>query len=207
MSFLRRYIEWTLGTLLYRRRGYDHDLFHKGQAFNNFPKPTFDVSSPDCGPAGAKLGLEYSQLGSGKVPQLTWPASGPEVKEYVIISEDPDAPLGHSNVHGIYCFVPATKTSFGPADLELSGEEQNGVKQLRSGYRWGKNRRNIVYIAPRPPLGHGPHRYFFEVVALSEPLGPEKLSAVPTKQEVSELIVGKVCGWGMWTATFEQEWS
>jgi phosphatidylethanolamine-binding protein (PEBP) family uncharacterized protein len=200
MSFISRYIEWALGTLLFRRRGYDHDLFHKGLAFEQFPNATFEVSSPDCGATGAELGIEYSQLGARKVPQLTWPAGGPEVKEYVIVSEDPDAPLGHSNVHGIYCLIPGSTTSFGPADLELSGDK------LSSGYRWGKNRRNIVYIAPRPPLGHGPHRYFFEVIALSEPLSAEKLSAVPTKQELSELIVGKVCGWGLWTATFEHKW-
>ena len=117
MPFLS-YVEWALGSLLYRRRGYDHDLFYKGPAFDKFPKPTFDVTSPDCGATGAKLGIKYSQLGSGKVPQLTWPASGPEVKEYVIVSEDPDAPLGYSNVHGIYTLVRQISSSRGKRKME-----------------------------------------------------------------------------------------
>lgn len=207
MSFILRPLEWTIAKLLYHRRGYDHDLFYKGPAFKSLAEPTFEVTSPDCGPTGAKVGVDYSQFGAGKVPQLTWPACAPEVKEFLIVSEDPDAPLGHSNVHGIYCFVPAGKTSFGPKDLELAGDDQNGMKQLTSGYRVGKNRRDVVYIAPRPPLGHGPHRYFFQIVALNEALNPEKLSAVPTKEELSRLVTGKVSGWGLWQATFEQEWS
>ncbi|KAH8804398.1 phosphatidylethanolamine-binding protein [Xylogone sp. PMI_703] len=207
MWFILRCLEWTLAKLLYRRRGYDHDLFYKGLAFEKFPKPTFDVISPDCGPTGAKLGVEYSQWGSGKVPRLTWPAGGPEVKEYIIVIEDPDAPMGHSNVHGIYCCVPGDKTSFGPEDLELLSEDKNGLKRISSGYLVGKNRRNIVYIAPRPPLGHGPHRYFFEVISLSQSLDSQKLSAVPTKQELSDAVIGMVCGWGLWIATFEQKWS
>jgi len=207
MWFILRCLEWTLAKLLYRRRGYDRDLFYKGLAFEKFPNPTFEVTSPDCGPTGAKLAVDYSQWGSHRVPRLTWPAGGPEVSEYLIISEDPDAPMGHSNVHGIYCLVPSKTTSFGPQDLELVGEGKNGANQIQSGYRVGKNRRNTVYIAPRPPLGHGPHRYYFEIIALRQPLDPEKLSQVPTKEELLDLVIGNVCGWGVWIAKFEQSWS
>ena len=94
-------------------------------------------------------------------------------------------------------------TTFGPSDLLFKEE---GPLILKSGYRVGKNRRSMVYIPPRPPLGHGPHRYFFELVALRERLHPESISPVPTKEELAEAIVGKVHSWGLWTATYESKW-
>lgn len=207
MSTLLKLLEYSLGRLLYRRRGYDEQLFYKSAAFLKHPNPTLSLSSPDCGETGAVLTTEYSKFGSGRIPQLTWSSDevAPSVKEFLILCEDPDAPMGHPNVHGIYCFIPPTVISFGPKDLDLI-EEVDGVKKIASGYRVGKNRRNVVYIAPRPPLGHGPHRYLFELVALNEKLDPNQISKVPDKAEIEKAIVGKVAGWGLWEATYESTW-
>nr|A0A348HAX7.1 RecName: Full=Phomoidride biosynthesis cluster protein B [fungal sp. ATCC 74256]BBG28499.1 putative hypothetical protein [fungal sp. ATCC 74256] len=205
MSAILKLLEYCLGRLFYRRRGYDAQLFYKSAAFAKHSSPTIPITSPDCGKTGAILTTEYSKFGSGKIPQFTWPAAAPDVKEFLMLCEDPDAPMGHPNVHGIYCFIPPTVTSFGPTDLELI-KEVDGVKVLESGYRVGKNRRNVVYIAPRPPLGHGPHRYLFELVALSEKLDPEGISKVPDKGEIEKAIEGKVASWGLWEATYESTW-
>ncbi|KAF2640627.1 hypothetical protein P280DRAFT_323078 [Massarina eburnea CBS 473.64] len=62
---------------------------------------------------------------------------------------------------------------------------------------------NVVYIPARPPRGHGPHRYYFELVALDEKLSRGKLGAVPSKKEVVEAIEGKVVGWELWVGTYE----
>ncbi|KAF2243491.1 PEBP-like protein [Trematosphaeria pertusa] len=194
--WLLKLLEYCLGRLLFQRRGYDADCLFNTHAFRNHPKPTISISSPDCGASGAQLSSEYSKFGSGRIPSLTWPRAAPNVKEYLLLSEDPDAPLGHANVHGIYCFIPPTVTSLSPSDLELVKEE-GGVKVIRSGCTVGKNRRNAVYIPPRPPLGHGPHRYFYELVALNEKLDPATMSKVPTKEEVAKAIEGKVVEWGM----------
>lgn len=120
--------------------------------------------------------------------------------------KDPDAPLGHSNVHSIYAFILAQVALFGPEDIELLGEV-DGVSRIASGYRVGKNRRDVVYVAPRPPLGHGPHRYVFEFVAQREKLDPDAISAVPGEKEIEEAIAGKIVGWGLWEATYENVWS
>lgn len=203
--WLLKVIEYCLGRLLYRRRAYDAQCLFNTKAFREHAKPSIPISSPDCGASGAKLSREYSKLGSGRIPTLTWPPPAPDVEEYLLLTEDPDAPLGHPNVHGIYCFIPPTTFSLYPSDLELLKEE-NGQQIIKSGWRVGKNRRNVVYIPPRPPLGHGPHRYYFELVALSEKLDPEKISKVPTKEEVVKAIDGKIVGWGLWEATYENEW-
>lgn len=198
-------IEFCLGRLLYRLRGYDAQLFTKSPAFVQHPHPTIPITSPGCGSTCAKLKHEYSKFGGGRFPNLEWEKAGPNVKEYLLLTEDPDAPLRKPNVHGIYCFIPPHVTSITNEDLEVVAEN-DGVKHIRAGYRVGKNRRDLVYIAPRPPLGHGPHRYLFELVALSQRLDPESIGEVPTKKEVEDAIVGKVVGWGTWQATYEQEW-
>lgn len=204
MSFLK-VLEYCIGRLLYRLRGYDQLCFFKSRAFAQHTKPSITITSTDCGRSGAKLSNEYSKFGSGRFPALTWESLGPTVKEYLILTEDPDAPLRKPNVHGIYLFIPPTVTSITNEDLELVNDV-DGVKTIKTGYRVGKNRRDVVYIPPRPPLGHGAHRYFFEVVALSEGLDPRLISKMPTKQELEEAIVGKVAGWGLWEATYEQKW-
>lgn len=123
----------------------------------------------------------------------------------MLLAEDPVAPLRKPNVHGIYQGIPAHVTSVTNEDLGVVAEA-DGVKQIRAGYRVGMNRRNVVYIAPRPPLGHGSHRYIFQLVALNQRIDPETLSKVPTKREVEEAVIGKVVAWGMWQATYAQKW-
>lgn len=60
-----------------------------------------------------------------------------------------------------------------------------------------------MYIPARPPRGHGPHRYFFVLVSLSEKLDLERLVKVPTKQEVVAEIEGEVAEWGVWEGKYE----
>ncbi|KAF2660399.1 PEBP-like protein, partial [Lophiostoma macrostomum CBS 122681] len=201
---LLKFIEWSLGKLLFRSRGYDNQCFFKSRAFKLHPTPLIEIESPDCGKTGAVLSKEYSKVGLGRFPELSWPPASPDVKEFLLIAEDPDSPFG-ANVHGIYCFISPTVTTFGPSDLLLA-EEGGPSKILKSGYRVGKNRRSVVYIPPRPPIGHGPHRYFFELIALREQLDPNKISSVPTKEELAEAVVGKVHSWGLWSATYESKW-
>lgn len=204
MSFLK-VLEYCIGRLLYRLRGYDNLCFFNSRAFAQHAKPSMTITSTDCGTSGARLSNEYSKFGAGRFPTLTWEPLGPNVKEYLILTEDPDAPLRKPNVHGIYLCIPPTVTSITNDDLKITGEV-DGVKTIQAGYRVGKNRRDVVYIPPRPPLGHGPHRYFFEIVALNERLDSRLISKVPTKKELEEVIAGKVVGWGLWEATYEHKW-
>jgi phosphatidylethanolamine-binding protein (PEBP) family uncharacterized protein len=204
MAFLQ-YVEYTIGTLLYRLRGYDAGVFHKSRAFSSHPTPTIPMTSPDCGASGAKLSDEYSKFGASRFPTLEWEKAGPEVKEWLLLVEDPDAPLRKPNVHGIYLFIPPHVTSITNEDLELANPNSSAL-EIKAGYRVGKNRRDVVYIPPRPPLGHGMHRYMFQLAGLSEKLKRDSVSAVPTKEEVESVIVGKVVGWGMWEATYEAHW-
>lgn len=55
-------------------------------------------------------------------------------------------------------------------------------------------------------MGHGPHRYFYQLVALKEAVDVEKLGGKVTKDGLGAAIVGKVAGWGQWIGVYERKW-
>lgn len=196
------YIEVCLAYLVYRLRGHDARLFIKGPSFKDHPTPTIDINSPSCGPSGSVFTTEYIQLGADLFPSLEWQRPKADVKEYALIVEDADLPIpgfvAQKLYHGLYDRIPGTRTSisaqdFGPGNAELSTDDFRCIKNLR-----GK-----AYIGPKPVLGHGSHRYFYQLVALDEPL--ELKSEQPTKAKVAEACVGKVVGWGVWEGSLERK--
>ena len=135
---------------------------------------------------------------------MKWTLPSPEVKQYLLIVEDPDAPFKEPGTHGLYYAIPATVTGISNADFEVVDAEAVQTK-LKGPLKLGKNRRGTVYTGARPLLGHGPHRYFFELIALKEEVNEKGLSAVPTKEELAKAINGKVVGWGLWVGIYENE--
>jgi phosphatidylethanolamine-binding protein (PEBP) family uncharacterized protein len=77
---------------------------------------------------------------------------------------------------------------------------------MKGGFHYGRSRNGMPYIPPRPLMNHGPHRYFFMVIALKEPLDSKLLTAETTREQVAEAIKGKVLGWGMWVGVAERKW-
>lgn len=97
------YIEVGLSWLLSSSKAHDAKGFIKLPVFAGHPQATFTVNSPDCGAEGSTMGPEYMFGGEGKFPELDWSdavASMPEVKEWLLVSEDPDAPLPTPICHG-----------------------------------------------------------------------------------------------------------
>ncbi|KAL2008419.1 hypothetical protein VTN00DRAFT_6613 [Thermoascus crustaceus] len=211
MTRLLSLIEHSLSYILYSSRGYDANLFIKGPAFAQFPSPTLTVDSPDVGPSGSMLRTEHTAFGSRTFPTLQWEWTKPEppiVKEYLLIVEDPDSPLSRTpGNHGIFYKIPAEKSSISNKDLQVndantdSSEKKDDI--LRGGFKYGHNHRGSVYIAPRPLRGHGPHRYWFEVIALNAAVDLDDLSPVATREELARDIEGKVAGWGTWVGVYE----
>ncbi|KAJ6028695.1 hypothetical protein N7540_004271 [Penicillium herquei] len=199
---MSKYLEYGLSKLFYNAKGRDAGLFSKNAAFADFPKPTIELECPEVGPSGSQLHKDHSADGAGRFPTLSWSAASPETKQFLLVSEDPDAPLPKPIIHGIYMGIPPTVTGVSEEDFAQTTEA--GV--LKSGFRYGKNRRGTVYIPCKPLLGHGPHRYFYTIVALGEPIDITKLSEFPTIQEVASEIEGKVIGWGQWIGVYEREW-
>ena len=193
-------IERSVAWLLQNRRGHDAGLIHKSAPFSKLLDSTI-VLECNLGPSGSNIPPEYSFFQQGLFPTLQWPAQDGAV-EYLLVVEDPDAPLENPVVHGLYYGIPATTTQLTNKDFEVVGDEP--AFTLRGDFKYGLNRRKSVYIAPRGLLGHGPHRYFYQLVALREKLDRSKLSTPASKEEIIQQIEGNVISWGVWQGIWER---
>lgn len=197
------YVERILSFALSGRRGHDAGLISKTSPFKAHPEPTLALECPDIGESGSKIPREYSFFEAGHFPTLKWPKAEPlGIKEWLLIVEDPDAPLAEPVTHGIYYSIAPSRTGVSYEDFEE--EKDRGNFNLKGGFKYGMNRRKTVYIPPRGMLGHGPHRYFFELVGLSEPVDTAGLSSPATKEEIVSRIDGKVVAWGQWIGMWER---
>jgi hypothetical protein len=213
MSSLLPFFERIAGRLLYSVRGHDAKLFTKTGAFAAHPRPTIPMSSPDYGQApallaSAALRAEHSHDGGNGFPALAWTVPDElqrEVDSWLVVVEDPDAPLPTPVVHGIYYGLGALKTTLDQRDLERLGQLDPNAA---AGFRYGRNRPKTVWAGPRPVLGHGPHRYFFQLVAVRgvdwDGEGVKAEAGAMTREKLVAIIQGKVLGWGAWIGTFER---
>ncbi|KAL4800276.1 phosphatidylethanolamine-binding protein [Aspergillus venezuelensis] len=177
-------------------------LFTSSPAFNDHPFPTIAVECPELGASGTYIDNDHTSEGAGLIPALSWPAPTDDTVEYVLISEDPDAPIPESIIHGIYFRISRDKTGVQHPDFRINKKSWEPY-MLRGGFKYGKNRQDTVYVPPTPYFGDGPHRYFFELIALNDSIDTDRMSSPATVQEIKREITGKVAGWGEWVGVFE----
>ncbi|KAI9708949.1 MAG: hypothetical protein M1820_003643 [Bogoriella megaspora] len=186
MPTLAQRAENFLAQLLSSQRGRDRKLFLKSAVFAGHPDPNILVISPELGESGAAMTIDHSPFGANACPELSWTvqeSSQPPV-EYVVVVEDPDAPLPSLVVHGIYYSIPSTKRTLTRADLQL---DDDSAATTKGGFRYGLNRMKSV-------------------VALNDKIqGKDAGSPKMTKEELQERVAGKIVGWGEWIGTFERK--
>ncbi|KAF2452364.1 phosphatidylethanolamine-binding protein [Lineolata rhizophorae] len=199
------YVERALSWAFANAKARDAKLFTKGPAFADHPKPTIHITSPECGDSPAELSAKHSAVGDGLFPDLRWTHPDGPLAEYLLICEDADVPLPAPVNHGAFIGIAPSTTSVSSADVEPLNDPQKPFA-LRGGFWYGKTLRSVPYVPPRPLLGHGPHRYFYELIALSEPLGlrPDPNNPV-TRDMLAEAIKGKVSAWGEWIGSYERK--
>jgi hypothetical protein len=95
-------------------------------------------------------------------PPLRW-TNVPDVKSWALVVEDPDAPREHPFLHWMMWNI-AGETNWIPqgiGNVATPITPQRGIqgKNDMGGYGW---------FGPRPPVGHGVHRYYFQMFALSD---------------------------------------
>ncbi|PWY75092.1 PEBP-like protein [Aspergillus heteromorphus CBS 117.55] len=190
----------------YHQANQSSKLFTNRPAFLDHPYPTIPITCTELGPFGAYLDADHTQDGAGYFPALSWPSPSPETQEYLLVSEDPDAPYPESVIHGIYYGIPRVFTGLQHLDFEVDEESfREGGNLLRGGFWFGMNRRGTVYLPPAGERVKGLHRYFFELVALNESigLGGEEMGELPTVEEIEGKVEGKVAAWGAWMGVTE----
>ncbi|HMA68388.1 MAG TPA: YbhB/YbcL family Raf kinase inhibitor-like protein [Candidatus Mcinerneyibacterium sp.] len=128
---------------------------------------------------GQFIPQKYTCDGEDISPQLKWSNFPKETKSFVLICDDPDAPMGTWD-HWILFNIPANITS-----LEKNFDiKNNNIDKLKAGRNdFGKKN----YGGPCPP--DGTHRYFFRIFALNKFIDLEE---GVSKKEVLNAIDGHV---------------
>lgn len=121
---------------------------------------------------GGLIPQKFTCDGQDTSPELSWNDVPPNTAAFVLIVDDPDAPMGTWD-HWILYNIPA--------DVLMLPE---GIKTLPEGTLEGLNSASKRgYMGPCPP--DKIHRYFFKLYALDAPLN---LSPGAAKKTVEEAI-------------------
>jgi Raf kinase inhibitor-like YbhB/YbcL family protein len=102
---------------------------------------------------------KHTGEGEDVSPELVWNNVPDNTKGFAVICHDPDAPLitpggTYGFVHWVLYNIPGSVNSL-----------EEGTEQFTA----GKNDfGNTGYGGPMPPNGHGTHRYYFWILALTE---------------------------------------
>ena len=141
---------------------------------------------------GQVIPEKYTGDGTDVSPPLQWGNAPEGTKAYVLISDDPDAPVG-TWVHWVVYDIPA--------DVTTIDEGLPTVETILGGAKQGMNDFNALgYGGPAPPPGPA-HRYFFKLYALSAPTG---LGPGASKEDVLSAIDGKILGEAELVGTYQR---
>lgn len=105
---------------------------------------------------GETIPQRHVRQGENLSPPLAWSNVPPGTKQFALVADDPDAPVGNW-VHWVVYNIPADVRSI------TAGAVPDGAAQGTNG--WDE----IGYGGPQPPGGQT-HRYFFKLYALNAEL-------------------------------------
>jgi len=128
-------------------------------------KESFTLKSPAFAD-GDTIPMKYTCDGDDVSPPLKWEKPPAGTHSFVLICEDPDAPLG-TWVHWVLFNIPANIRSL-PENFSMP---RNNIKDSRPGIivEGINDFRQLGYGGPCPPAGPF-HRYFFKLYALNTAL-------------------------------------
>jgi Raf kinase inhibitor-like YbhB/YbcL family protein len=176
----------------------DHRPEHSGESITIMRvDPILDtgiVVSSIAQEPGGKLADRHSAYHDNISPPLQW-TNVPDVQAWAIIVEDPDAPRELPFVHWMMWNIEGALTAL-PEGVANSPDPitPQGAVQGRNdmgGYGW---------FGPRPPQGHGVHRYYFQVFALNDviEMGPDT-----PLEELLHALKARTIAKGELVATYE----
>lgn len=125
-------------------------------------------------------------------PPLSWSAPPDGSQSFVLIMDDPDAPMG-TWVHWVLFNIPADRRAL---PENIPAEDQLSDGSLHGSNSW----RRSDYGGPCPPSG-STHRYVFKLYALGTKLD---LGASATKQQVLDAMDGHVMAYGELVGTYSR---
>lgn len=141
---------------------------------------------------GDPIPAEYTCDGEDISPPLAWGEPPEGTQSYVLIVDDPDAPLGMWT-HWIVYRIPGVVRSLSP-DLRTNTQIDDILLYFGKN-SWGKQ----DYGGPCPPSGE--HRYIFQLYAL------DIMPDLPVKAKKTDLLAvmdGHVLGYAKLIGTYEK---
>jgi hypothetical protein len=163
-----------------------------------FQTPDF-ASSPDATSSlmvtspsfveGGMLPKRCALEGGSEAPALRWSDGPSATASWVVLCEDPDAPLPAPFVHWLVYDLPADTRSIDAATAERFKLGKNSLLQRG-------------FTGAAPPPGHGLHHYHFQVIALNVPLALEDAAG---RDAVVAAMEGHVLAWGELVGVYERE--
>jgi len=156
---------------------------------------TLNLSSPAFAD-GARLPIRFTADGEGVSPPLVWNGVPEGTACLALLVEDPDAPAPQPLVHAVVWGISADSNALAEGEIRADGTgDEDGQDVGRNSYfREG-------WLPPDPPAGHGPHRYAFQLFALSD---AEALRANPGRGALLSAMRGKVLAAGLLTGLYSR---
>ncbi len=140
---------------------------------------------------GATIPRLHTCEGADVSPALEWSGEPGGTKSFVLIVDDPDAPRGAWN-HWLLYDIPASVHALA-----------QGVRADAAGMSGTNDFGKPGYGGPCPPPGHGAHRYFFRLYAVSvDSLG---LKRGAKRAELDKALKGKVLGEAEYMGRYERK--
>lgn len=154
------------------------------------PSP-MQVHSPAFG-NHKRIPTRHTGEGEDVSPALEWSDAPEDARAFAILCHDPDAPLckpgSYGFVHWLLYGIPGSVSSI----------PEGGGATYTSGRT---DFDDTGYGGPMPPEGHGPHHYFFWVLALDRELD---LDPGLTMEELLAEIESHVIGMNRLVGTYER---
>jgi Raf kinase inhibitor-like YbhB/YbcL family protein len=150
---------------------------------------TLKVTSPKI-PSGGAIPDKYSSYGESVSPPLNWGKGPYGTRSFVLVLEDPDAPMATPFAHWVVWNIPAG------VDHADEGAAPAGAQEGKLMYV-----NKTGYFGPRPPEGPA-HHYHFQVFALDRPL---ELKTGADRDAVVVAMKGHVLASGELVATYQKK--
>ena len=120
---------------------------------------------------GERIPAKHTGEGEDVSPPLAWSGVPEGTKELALICDDPDAPTPQPWVHWVIYKIPADCRGL-PEGVAKTPRLEEPAAAIQGANSWPSGQ-TIGYRGPMPPPGHGVHRYFFRLYALSAGLAIE----------------------------------
>jgi Raf kinase inhibitor-like YbhB/YbcL family protein len=145
--------------------------------------------------AGGAIPVLYTADGAGISPPLEWTGVPDDISTLLLLIEDADSPTIDPMVHAIVFNLPGNGTGIEEGALPSEGHHSRDVSMGRNSLL------KTLYLPPKPPPGHGVHRYAFQIFALAtRPAFP----APPGRSEAREALREYAVAKGILIGTYER---